>query len=386
MKKVRHGPQQAEVPRHVVIKKADLTSIFTVSSKELGYGKFGSVREARSLSDQTLRVALKSIAKTKMLIPNQIQSEVDIWALLDHPFVAKFYKAIEDQNHFHIAIELCEGGTLSTKVKQMSRLAEQVTKRLFLQSVLAVKHLHDRGIVHRDIKLSNFLFKSKSPDSDIRLVDFGLACLVGDAELTGIVGTPGYMAPEIMQGKYTAKVDIWSLGILLYNMLSGVFPFQLGSNSVSLNTEPSLENLEFPDPIWREVSSQAKDLIKKLLAVKPEKRPECEHILQEPWLHSLYQDLLLKGKKNLPLSLATKLQLSLVQQQSLIENEKNAMEEGSPVYKRIRSDVSMLKASAKEAPAIFTYLDHVSQHNTTDQSTEPTDVINYSTLLELLRE
>lgn len=385
-KKKKQGAFQRSTRRSTEIRKTELSSILTLSSKELGFGKFGSVREARSISDQSLRVALKSIQKAKSLSINMIQSEVDIWAQLDHPFIAKFYDAIEDESHFHIAIELCEGGALSTKVKQMHGLAEQETKRLFLQTVLAVRHLHERGIAHRDIKLSNFLFKSKSSDSDLRLGDFGLACQQRESPMNDLVGTPGYMAPEIMDGKYDHKVDIWSLGIILYMMFCGEFPFQNGSNSARLKIDTSSERLQFPQKIWSEVSTSAKELIKKLLVSKPDERPECDDVLADEWLADSYTELLRNGKKNLPQHLKEKLELTLAKQESVQNEERSALEDGSPVYKRIKSDVSMLKLNSKEAPAIFTFLEQETMHNSNEKGETLPPIIKYSTLLELLRE
>lgn len=371
---------------NVSIRKADINSIFALSSKELGYGQFGSVREARSLADPSLRVALKSVLKAKGSSHTLIQSEVNIWAHLDHPFIAKFYDALEDVTHYHLVIELCEGGSLSTKVKQMGRLAEQESKRLFLQTVLSVRHLHNRGIIHRDIKLSNFLFKSKSPDSDLRLGDFGLACKMTNVPVNDLVGTPGYMAPEIMEGSYTSKVDIWSLGIILYNLLCGDFPFQNGSNSARLKIDTSSEAVQFPHTVWKDISNSAKEMIKRLLVSKPELRPDCDDILSDPWLKDQYQDLLQKGKSSIPKTLKSKLELSIAHQESQEHEEKGGIEDGSHIYRRIVSDVSMLRVPTKEAPTIYLFLEQENQHNTHEQGEQGPGIVKYSTLLELLRE
>lgn len=148
----------------------------------------------------------------------------------------------------------------------------------------AVAYCHRLGIAHRDIKPENVLFDSRDR---LKLADFGSAEWFGGNEMmmmSGIVGTPYYVAPEILSGEeYDHKVDVWSCGVILYIMLSGVPPFY-GDSPVETFDKVLRGNLRFPTRIFRSVSPEAKDLLRKMLCKDPSRRLSADQVLRHPWL------------------------------------------------------------------------------------------------------
>ena len=364
-------------------KKTDLCSVFQISSKELGHGQFGSVREARSVTDPSLRVALKSIPKAGKLSKIQATSEMQVWSQLDHPYITKFYDAIDDGDQYHIAVELCEGGDLSNVVKKMKGFSEREAKRVFLQIVLSVRHLHHRGITHRDIKLNNFLLKTKLTGSDVKLGDFGLACWNIEDKMTQIVGTPGYMAPELLKGKYNFKVDLWALGIVLYLLLCGEYPFREQNESDKVVDDPCTQKLEFLQDQWRLVSPEAKELVSLLLQENPDDRPECDQLIDSPWLNSIYTSVLSEGQRNLTEDLRSKLD-ALMPTVNLSQVGQSPVRSDSPVFKKACSQASTTQSKIKMAPAIFFHLENEAAKSSQEGGKQSTRPLNYSSILDMI--
>jgi calcium-dependent protein kinase len=161
----------------------------------------------------------------------------------------------------------------------------------------AIKHLHEHKICHRDIKPENFLYSDDTPDAEIKLIDFGLSKRFGSNKLPGkdgeqetvklnmktIVGTPYYVAPEVLKGSYDNSCDIWSLGIILFIFLCGYPPFE-GDNSKEIFKNVLKQKIHFDPVDWSMVSSEAKDLIMKMLDKNPKTRISAEKCLDHPWM------------------------------------------------------------------------------------------------------
>jgi serine/threonine protein kinase len=200
---------------------------------------------------------------------------------ISHPRIARLYEAVETPKRMHLIMECLDGGNLCSYVKSKKRLSEDESKRIFFQLIQSVDYLHQHCIIHRDIKLENVLFDK---NKDIKLIDFGFSTVSADGKkLKVFCGTPSYMAPEIVRRtEYEGKpVDIWGLGILLYALLCGCFPFR-AKTYPDLYRRIARGSFTIPD----ELSSPVRDLLRQLLTVDAYTRITSTAILRHPWLHS----------------------------------------------------------------------------------------------------
>lgn len=196
----------------------------------------------------------------------------------------KVYDFYEDLNHFYIVTELCSVGELFDKIIKNGYLDERQAVNVMKEILSAVTYCHKYGIVHRDLKPENILFQSKKENSPIKMIDFGTSSLIKKKEKLDICcGTPYYIAPEVLDGRYNEKCDLWSCGIMIYIMLCGYPPFN-GFND-RLITQSVLEaKLEFPIEDWYFISPDAIDLISQLLTKNVKKRPSAKKALKHPWI------------------------------------------------------------------------------------------------------
>jgi len=213
------------------------------------------------------------------------KDEVRLLMLLNHPKIIKFREYFETSDKLYIVQEYCSGGNLCDLIRKTRGLSEARAKEIFVQLLQAVKYLHSSSIVHRDIKSENVLLKEKNTD-DVRLLDFGLSRLMPRAELLMTsVGTLDYKAPEVCLCRpYGNSCDCWSLGVVLYEMLSGELPCVFTSDESVV--EFAQNGVQFTSNKWANVSESAKDLIRHLLEFEPEKRYTCEDALASQWLAS----------------------------------------------------------------------------------------------------
>lgn len=149
----------------------------------------------------------------------------------------------------------------------------------------SISFMHKNGVAHRDLKPENFLFETKNFDSALKLIDFGLSAKFGenaDKPMNTIVGTPYYVAPEVLVGTYGPECDIWGIGVIMYILLCGTFPFNGDDNNQVLRAVLK-GNLDYTAKEWIQISTDAKDLIKKLLKRCPEDRIKIDEALKHPW-------------------------------------------------------------------------------------------------------
>eukprot|EP01038_Epipyxis_sp_PR26KG_P010230 gene10230-13762_t len=249
--------------------------------KVVGVGSYGKVRAAWHRLTAA-KVAIKTYDKSKLKDPahwKRVHSEIKIMEQISHPRIARMYEAVETPKRMHLIMECLDGGNLCSYVKAKKRLSEEESKRIFFQILQAIDHLHTLGVSHRDVKLENVLFVD---DKDIKLIDFGFStvCQPGK-KLKVFCGTPSYMAPEIVRRlEYEGKpVDIWSMGILLYALLCGCFPFRAKAYP-DLYRRIARGTFAIPE----ELSSQVKDLLRQLLTVDPALRITAHAALRHSWL------------------------------------------------------------------------------------------------------
>ncbi|EER02601.1 calcium-dependent protein kinase, putative [Perkinsus marinus ATCC 50983] len=197
----------------------------------VGRGSFGVVHKVVHKESDQLRVC-KSVDKAKSSVPlAQLEEEIKIISQLDHPNVIKIYEYFEDPKYIHLIMEACWGGELlsviQTAVNKGVSLPDSFIADVTREVLTALSFMHNQGVVHKDLKPENILFVDVSEPSNVKVIDFGLAELFGvNVEKSmNVAGTAFYMAPEIFRPPFDYKCDIWSLGVILYLLLTGYLPF-----------------------------------------------------------------------------------------------------------------------------------------------------------------
>ncbi|RLN33231.1 calcium-dependent protein kinase 28-like [Panicum miliaceum] len=257
--------------------------------KLLGHGQFGYTFAAvdRASGD---RVAVKRIDKNKMVLPvavEDVKREVKILkALQGHENVVHFYNAFEDDNFVYIVMELCEGGELLDRIlaKKDSRYSEKDAAVIVRQMLKVAAECHLHGLVHRDMKPENFLFKSTKEDSPLKATDFGLSDFIRPGkQFRDIVGSAYYVAPEVLKRKSGPESDVWSIGVITYILLCGRRPFwdktEDGIFKEVLKNKP-----DFRRKPWPNITPAAKDFVQKLLVKDPRARLTAAQALSHDWV------------------------------------------------------------------------------------------------------
>ena len=267
-----------------------------IKEKELGSVSYGKVYRVKNKFTGETR-ACKELSKAKITNVDKFALEINIMAKADHPSIIKLYEIYEDARHIYLIMEECSGGELFdriiTRIDNGKMYTEKEAAIIFKQLISAVSYCHSQGICHRDLKPENVLFLTKDEDSAIKVIDFGLSRLYGnnptkgakDNKMTTRVGTAYYVSPEVLQGSYDEKCDIWSAGVILYILLCGDPPFN-GANDNEIYRCIAKKKYSFPSPEWDFISKEAKDLIKNMLC-DPHKRYTAQQVLDDPWIAQL---------------------------------------------------------------------------------------------------
>jgi serine/threonine protein kinase len=219
------------------------------------------------------------------------RAQIEILRKLDHPHIVSLKEVVVSTEDTYIVMELLSGGELFNRIVDKGPFPEAEAANLFAQILLSMEYLHSLSIVHRDVKPENILYLSSGADQ-IKLIDFGYAGVwTPEKPLTGLCGTPDYVAPEVLSWyddedngtPYGKGSDLWSLGVLLYVILSGCSPFSADEEEAILELVAQAK-YEFHEAEWANITPDAKDLISKLLIVDPEKRLTMEQLLNHAWL------------------------------------------------------------------------------------------------------
>jgi calcium-dependent protein kinase len=250
----------------------------------LGSGTFGAVFKATHKITKEPR-AIKAIAKAKVKNQESFKNEIEIMRKLDNPNIIKLYEIFEDTRYIYLVMELCTGGELFERISNKGHFTESEAVEVFTEIVQALFYCHSFNVCHRDLKPENFLYLNESEDSPIKVIDFGLS-KVSEAEvvMTTRAGTPYYISPEVLEGKYNQSCDIWSAGVILYILLCGYPPFY-GNSDREILEAVKKGTFDFEGEEWDVVSSDAKDLISKMLT-KPEKRLTAGQVLEHSWFQT----------------------------------------------------------------------------------------------------
>ncbi|XP_042310618.1 calcium/calmodulin-dependent protein kinase type 1B isoform X1 [Sceloporus undulatus] len=264
-------------------KVEDISSVYDIKEK-LGAGAFSEVVLAQEHGSQRL-VALKCIPKKALRGKEAaVENEIAVLKKIQHENIVALEDIYESPTHLYLAMQLVTGGELFDRIIERGYYTEKDASQLIRQVLEAVNYLHDLGIVHRDLKPENLLYATPFEDAKIMITDFGLSKIEADGIMSTACGTPGYVAPEILEQKpYGKAVDSWALGVISYILLCGYPPFYDENDSELFNQILKAE-YEFDSPYWDDISDSAKDFIKNLLERDPEKRFTCEQALQHPWI------------------------------------------------------------------------------------------------------
>ncbi|XP_071234616.1 serine/threonine-protein kinase MARK2 isoform X8 [Salvelinus alpinus] len=249
--------------------------------KTIGKGNFAKVKLARHVLTGK-EVAVKIIDKTQLNSSSlqKLFREVRIMKLLNHPNIVKLFEVIETEKTLYLVMEYASGGEVFDYLVAHGRMKEKEARAKFRQIVSAVQYCHQKCIVHRDLKAENLLLDS---DMNIKIADFGFSNeFVMGSKLDTFCGSPPYAAPELFQGKkYDGpEVDVWSLGVILYTLVSGSLPFD-GQNLKELR-ERVLRG-KYRIPFY--MSTDCENLLKKFLILNPTKRGSLEQIMKDRWMN-----------------------------------------------------------------------------------------------------
>ncbi|MCQ2817976.1 MAG: protein kinase, partial [archaeon] len=239
--------------------------------------------------NKTTKVNRACQVVSKRKTGSSFEKEINIMMKVNNPYIVKLYEIYEDQKFFYIVMEECTGGELFdriiSKINDGIMYTEKDAGELIKQVLLAISHCHNLGIVHRDLKPENLLFSTKAQNSSLRVIDFGLSKeYQKGTKMHNKVGTSYYVAPEVLNGDYNEKCDVWSTGVILYILLSGDPPFN-GKNDDIIYSKVAKMKFDFPEKKWKNISEEAKDLIKKMICPQKE-RLSASEALQHPWFNT----------------------------------------------------------------------------------------------------
>eukprot|EP00930_Biecheleria_cincta_P058349 TRINITY_DN4418_c0_g2_i1.p1 TRINITY_DN4418_c0_g2~~TRINITY_DN4418_c0_g2_i1.p1 ORF type:complete len:900 (-),score=175.30 TRINITY_DN4418_c0_g2_i1:42-2741(-) len=255
--------------------------------EQIGAGGSAKVYKASELGTKVVR-AVKKIYKRSSADLARYVMEMAIMKTLDHPNIIKLYETFEDDDAIYLVLEFCEGGDVLDKLVTSGILDENQTA-VVVRGVLAVlNYLNANGYVHRDIKPENILFKESRNDqllSQLRIVDFGYSCKAPEEGffLHTKVGTPYYVAPEVLSGQYGKECDVWSCGVVAYMLLAGYPPF-FGETDADTIRSVVQGKFMFHANQWEDLSKSCKHFIKRLLEVDVSNRMSIPEALEHPWL------------------------------------------------------------------------------------------------------
>ncbi|KAM0951963.1 putative protein kinase CAMK-CDPK family [Dioscorea sansibarensis] len=267
-------------------KTENLKDIYSLGRK-LGQGQFGTTYLCIEKTTGK-EYACKSIAKRKLTTEEDVEDvrrEIQIMHHLSgHPNVISIKGAYEDAVAVHVVMELCAGGELFDRIIQRGHYTERKAAELARVIVSVVEACHSLGVMHRDLKPENFLFVNQDEEAPLKTIDFGLSIFFRPGEIfNDVVGSPYYVAPEVLRKRYGPEADVWSAGVIIYILLSGVPPFWAETEQ-GIFEEVLNGSLDFESDPWPSISESAKDLVRRMLIRDPKRRLTAHEVLCHPWV------------------------------------------------------------------------------------------------------
>uniref|UniRef100_A0A8D3DZ76 Serine/threonine-protein kinase n=1 Tax=Scophthalmus maximus TaxID=52904 RepID=A0A8D3DZ76_SCOMX len=282
----RQASVSISVSNSQIQENVDIGTVYQIFADEvLGSGQFGVVyggKHRKTGRDVAVKVIDKLRFPTKQ--ESQLRNEVAILQSLRHLGIVNLECMFETPEKVFVVMEKLHGDMLEMILSsEKGRLPERLTKFLITQILAALRHLHFKNIVHCDLKPENVLLASADPFPQVKLCDFGFARIIGEKSFRrSVVGTPAYLAPEVLLNQgYNRSLDMWSVGVIMYVSLSGTFPF---NEDEDINDQIHNAAFMYPPNPWRQISSDAIDLINNLLQVKMRKRYSVDKSLSHVYL------------------------------------------------------------------------------------------------------
>ena len=271
----------------------DIRSVYKFK-EVIGGGHFGTVRLGYIKEDKNKKLyAIKSISKKNVSKDDldEMIKETEILSSLDHPNIIKFHETYNDEYYFHLVMERARGKDVFDKIIDEGHLTEKIVSKIIFEVLNALVYCHEHHIAHRDLKPENMLFEDEKCIGEIKLIDFGLSAKYNDKEkMHYVLGTPYYVAPEVLKGSYDEKCDIWSVGAMVYIMLTGEPPFN-GKTNQDIFKSILNNELKFPEEKFTEVSKCGIDFMKHCLIKDPVKRFCAEKALKHKWFESVNNEI-----------------------------------------------------------------------------------------------
>lgn len=283
----------------VLEKKSNIKDNYKILCK-LGEGSFGSVYKVLDIDTKIIR-AMKVIKKDTLKEQDDEQKflkEIEILVSIDHPNIVKIFEYYTDSHNFYLIIEFVTGGELYNEITKWTDFSEQKAAFIMRQLISAVFYLHSRNIVHRDIKPENIMvekLRKNKEEFSIKLIDFGTCNYLEEGNfLKQVVGTPYFVAPEVLDEHYDHKCDVWSMGVTLFILLCGFPPF-MGRNPTEIFGEIKNRKLSFAHKEFNDVSEEARNLMSQMMQKDPKNRISAGDCLQHVWLKKFETEEVLEG-------------------------------------------------------------------------------------------